>query len=112
MEKFKEKKPQVVQALQEAIDAAFLSVSTEYFSVGSTSIDPLEGNVELCIAVHVVQTCVLANASGHGSECNVLISTALQIISHVLQLLSRHQLSVSVRKRTQFITDFRFCWRW
>lgn len=28
LEKFKEKKPQVVQALQEAIDAIFLTVST------------------------------------------------------------------------------------
>lgn len=31
LEKFKEKKPQVVQALQEAIDAIFLTVSTVTF---------------------------------------------------------------------------------
>lgn len=43
LEKFKEKKPQVVQALQEAIDAAFLSVSAEY-NRESISIDPVEGN--------------------------------------------------------------------
>jgi len=33
LEKFKEKKPQVVQALQEAIDAIFLTVSTVYREV-------------------------------------------------------------------------------
>jgi hypothetical protein len=31
LEKFKEKKPQVVQALQEAIDAIFLTVSELYY---------------------------------------------------------------------------------
>lgn len=33
LEKFKEKKPQVVQALQEAIDAVFLTVSILFHPV-------------------------------------------------------------------------------
>lgn len=37
LEKFKEKKPQVVQALQEAIDAVFLTVSVPNGAEGSVA---------------------------------------------------------------------------
>lgn len=37
LEKFKEKKPQVVQALQEAIDAIFLTVSIKNTKYSNTS---------------------------------------------------------------------------
>lgn len=92
LEKFKEKKPQVVQALQEAIDAIFLTVSNNYYFlqyVGMLLVILVHGYILLFFSFsHILFTVfvILVSQSSplyneHVTQCNGVAYLCVLIVS-------------------------------